>query len=162
MEQSHGLHGYLQCLATQWQFQKATILLIGGMAPRSICGLTGIFSLMSKFGGGSSVLTSSSPTRTELQATGFRFLFITLPPIRYIPQWPKKYYKLPLNQKGGVTYLFLALCKMFQMSQEVKLAMLKFLDVFMHNGVSRYTPENVLVVSEELLGGCKDLDVVKA
>ncbi len=40
--------------------------------------------------------------------------------------------------------------------------MLKFLDIFKHNGVSCYTDSNVLVVSEELLDVCKHLDVVKA
>jgi hypothetical protein len=74
----------------------------------------------------------------------------------------KKYDKLPLNQKGGVTYLFLTLCEMFQMSREVKEAMFKFLDIFKRNGVSRYTGENILVVSEEILGVCKRLDAIKA
>ena len=67
----------------------------------------------------------------------------------------KKYDKLPLNQKGGVTYLFLTLCEMFQMSRKVKEAMFKFLDIFKRNGVSHYTGNNVLVVSEEILGICK-------
>ena len=74
----------------------------------------------------------------------------------------KKYNKLPLNQKGGVTYLFLTLCEMFQMSRKVKEAMFKFLEIFKHNVVSRYTGENICVVSEEILGVCKRLDMVKA
>jgi hypothetical protein len=74
----------------------------------------------------------------------------------------KKYNKLNLNQKGRVTYLFLTLCKMFQMSREVKEAMYKFLDIFKQNRVTRYTGKNLLVVSKEILGVCKHLDVVKA
>jgi hypothetical protein len=49
---------------------------------------------------------------------------------------------------------------MFQMSREVKEAMLKFLDIFKRNGISKYTGENVLVASEEILGVCKRLDAV--
>ena len=67
----------------------------------------------------------------------------------------KKYDKLPLNQKGGVIYLFLTLCEIIQMSCEVKEAMFKFLDIFKQNGVSRYMVKNVLVVSKEILGVCK-------
>jgi hypothetical protein len=74
----------------------------------------------------------------------------------------KKYTKLPSNQKGGVTYLFLTLCEMFMMSREVKEAMTKFLDIFKRNGISRYTGENVLVASEEIIGVCKRLDAVNA
>ena len=51
---------------------------------------------------------------------------------------------------------------MFQISCKVKEAMFNFLDIFKRNGVSRYTGENVLVVSEEILGVCKWLDAVKA
>jgi hypothetical protein len=54
----------------------------------------------------------------------------------------KKYEKLPSNQKGGVIYLYLSLCEMFQMSREVEEAMYKFLDIFKRNGVARYTGEN--------------------
>lgn len=74
----------------------------------------------------------------------------------------KKYKKLPLNQQGGVMYLFLTLKEMFQMSREVKDAIFKFLDIFKRNGVSRYTGENVLVVAEEILGVCKRLDAVNS
>jgi len=48
------------------------------------------------------------------------------------------------------------------MSREVKEAMFKFLNIFKCNGVSRYTGKNMLVVSEEILGVCKWLDIVKA
>jgi hypothetical protein len=72
----------------------------------------------------------------------------------------KKYDKLHANQKGGVIYLFYTLNEMFQMSREVKEAMLKFLDIFKRNGISKYTGENVLVASEEILGVCKRLDAV--
>ena len=74
----------------------------------------------------------------------------------------KKYKKLPADQRGGPMYLWLTLCEMFHMSREVKDAMLKFLDIFKRNGVSRYTGENVLVVSEEIMGVCKRLDAAKA
>ena len=74
----------------------------------------------------------------------------------------KKYDKLPLNQKGGVSYLFLILNEIFQMSCEIEEAMYKFLDIFKQNDISWYSGENVLVVSEEILGVCKRLDVVKA
>ena len=73
-----------------------------------------------------------------------------------------KYNRLPLNQKGGVTYLFLTLYKMFQISFKVKEALFKFLDIFKPNGVSHYTGKNVFVVAEEILGICKRLDAVKA
>ena len=75
---------------------------------------------------------------------------------------PKKYDKLPLNQKGGDIYLFLTLCEIIQMSCEVKEAMFQFLDIFKQNRVTRYTGKNLLVVSKEILGVCKHLDVVKA
>ena len=74
----------------------------------------------------------------------------------------KKYEKLPLNQKGGVIYLYLTLQEMFQMSREVKEAMYKFLDIFKRQGVSRYIGESVLVASEEILAVCKRLDAVNA
>ena len=74
----------------------------------------------------------------------------------------KKNDKLPLNQKGGVTYLFLTLCEMLQMSRGDKEAMFKFLDIFRQNKVSCYTGKNVFMVSEEILGVCKLLDMVKA
>jgi hypothetical protein len=74
----------------------------------------------------------------------------------------KKYDKLPLNQKGGVVYLYLTLKEMFQMSREVKEAMFKFLDIFKRQGVSRYTGESVLVAWEEILAVCKRLDAVHA
>ena len=67
----------------------------------------------------------------------------------------KKYEKLPLNQKGGVIYLYLTLQEMFQ-------AMYKFLDIFKRQGVSRYIGESVLVASEEILAVCKRLDAVHA
>jgi hypothetical protein len=74
----------------------------------------------------------------------------------------KKYYKLPLNQKDGVIYLYLTLQEMFQMSREVKEAMYKFLDIFKRQGVSRHTGESVLVASEKILEVCKRLDAVHA
>lgn len=74
----------------------------------------------------------------------------------------KKYDRLPLNQKGGVVYLYLTLNEMFQMSREVKEAMYKFLDIFKRQGISRYTGESVLVASEEILAVCKRLDAVHA
>ena len=48
------------------------------------------------------------------------------------------------------------------MSCKVKEAMYKFLDIFNQNGISWYFGENVRVVSEEILGICMHLDVVKA
>ena len=74
----------------------------------------------------------------------------------------KKYEKLESTQKGGVIYLYLTLCEMFQMSREVEEAMFKFLDIFKRTGVSRFTGENVLVVQEEVTGVCKRLDSIGA
>ena len=47
------------------------------------------------------------------------------------------------------------------MSREVKDAMLFFLSLFKHKGVSRYVGENVLLASEEILGVCNRLDAGK-
>ena len=72
----------------------------------------------------------------------------------------KKYEKLDINQRGGVIYLYLTLCEMFQMSREVEEAMYKFIEIFKRTGISRYTGENVLVAQEEVQGVCKRLDVI--
>lgn len=74
----------------------------------------------------------------------------------------KKYDKLPSNQRGGVMYLYYTLCEMFQMSREVKDAMLAFLGIFKRKGVARYTGENIIVVEEEVIGICKRLASVGA
>ena len=74
----------------------------------------------------------------------------------------KKYEKLDGNQRGGVIYLYLTLCEMFQMSREVEEAMFKFIEIFKRSGVSRFTGENVLVVQEEVTGVCKRLDSIGA
>jgi hypothetical protein len=74
----------------------------------------------------------------------------------------KAYKKIPANQRGEVMYLYLTLCEMFQMSREVKEAMLNFLDLFKRKGIARYTGENVLEAVEEVLGVCKRLDSVNA
>lgn len=63
----------------------------------------------------------------------------------------KRYIKIPLEQRGGVTYLWYCLDEMFTMSREVRQAMLDFIDLFKRRGVSRYTGENILVVEEELM-----------
>ncbi len=73
----------------------------------------------------------------------------------------KKYDKIPANQRGGAVYLYLTLMEMFQMSREVKDAMLFFLSLFKRKGISRYVGENVLLASEEVLGVCKRLDAGK-
>jgi hypothetical protein len=74
----------------------------------------------------------------------------------------KRYERLPDAQLGGVIYLYYTLCEMFEMSREVKEAMLSFIEFFKKKGVARYTGENVLVVQEELLGVCRRLDAVGA
>jgi len=74
----------------------------------------------------------------------------------------KKYDRFPPDQKGGVSYLYLTLCEMFHMSREVKDAMIKFLEIFKKNGVSRHSGENVFVVEEELIGVTKRLNAVGA
>ena len=74
----------------------------------------------------------------------------------------KKYEKLDSNQRGGVIYLYLTLCEMFQMSREVEEAMFKFIEIFKRSGISRFTGENVLVVQEEVTGVCKRLDSIGA
>ena len=38
--------------------------------------------------------------------------------------------------------------------------MLTFLDLFKHKDVAQYTGENIMLISEELLGVCKWLDMV--
>ena len=70
--------------------------------------------------------------------------------------------KLPHTQQGIIIYLYYTLCKMFQMSKEVKETMLIFLDIFKKKGVTCYMVENALVVLEELLGVCRHLDAVGA
>jgi hypothetical protein len=57
-------------------------------------------------------------------------------------------------------YLYYTLCEMFEMSREVKEAMLSFLEFFKKKGVARYTGENILVVQEEVLGVCRRLHSV--
>ena len=75
----------------------------------------------------------------------------------------KKYDKLDKTCKGGLTYLYLTLCAMFQMNKDVKQAMLNFLDLFKKQGLARYTNgENVEQASEELIGVCHRLDAVNA
>jgi hypothetical protein len=74
----------------------------------------------------------------------------------------KKYKRLPDAQLGGVVYLYYTLCEMFEMSREVKEAMLSFLEFFKKKGVARYTGENILVVQEEVLGICSRLHSVGA
>ena len=74
----------------------------------------------------------------------------------------KRYDKLDVSQKGGVVYLYLTLCEMFQMSWEVEEAMHKFIEIFKRTGVSKYTGENLLVVQEQITGICKRLDSVGA
>jgi hypothetical protein len=73
----------------------------------------------------------------------------------------KKYDKLPDNQRGGAVYLYLTLMEMFQMSREVKDAMLTFIGLFKRKGIARYAGENVLLASEEIMGVCKRLDAGK-
>jgi hypothetical protein len=73
----------------------------------------------------------------------------------------KKYDKLPDNQRGGAVYLYLTLMEMFQMSREVKDAMLTFIGLFKRKGIARYPGENVLLASEEIMGVCKRLDAGK-
>jgi hypothetical protein len=74
----------------------------------------------------------------------------------------KKYNKVPPDQRGGIMYLYLTLCEMFQMSREVKEAMLTFLGIFKRKGVAQYTGENIIVVQEEIVGVCKRLASVGA
>jgi hypothetical protein len=74
----------------------------------------------------------------------------------------KKYTRIPKNQRGGVCYLYLSLCEMFQMSREVKDAMYTFLRLFRSKGIARYTGKNVLKASSEVLGICKRLEAANA
>ena len=62
----------------------------------------------------------------------------------------KRFTKIPLEQQGGITYLWYCLDEMFTMSREVRQAMLDFIALFKRRGVARYTGENVMVVEEEL------------
>ena len=55
----------------------------------------------------------------------------------------KKYGKLGKNTKGGVLYLYLTLCEMFQMSKEVKNSMLVLIKFFKKHGIAKYESENV-------------------
>ena len=74
----------------------------------------------------------------------------------------KRYDKLDVSQKGGVVYLYLTFCEMFQMSWEVEEAMHKFIEIFNRTGVSKYTRENLLAVQEQITGISKRLDSVGA
>ena len=62
----------------------------------------------------------------------------------------KKFTKIPVEQQGGITYLWYCLDEMFTMSREVRQAMLEFIALFKRRGVARYTGENILVIEEEL------------
>ena len=73
-----------------------------------------------------------------------------------------KYNKLRKNCKGGVVYTYLTLCEMFQMSKEIKQAMLSFLDRFHKLGIASYQGENILLASEEVLGVCRRLNSINA
>ena len=57
-------------------------------------------------------------------------------------------------------YTFLVLREMFLMSKDVKKAILNFIDLFKARGLTRYTGENVLRASEELLGVLKRLNSI--
>ena len=59
-------------------------------------------------------------------------------------------------------YTFLVLREMFLMSKDVKKAILNFVDLFKARGLTRYTGENMLMASEELLGVLKRLNSIKA
>ena len=59
-------------------------------------------------------------------------------------------------------YTFLVLREMFLMSKDVKKAILNFIDLFKARGLTRYTGENVLRASEELLGVLKRLNSIRA
>ena len=74
----------------------------------------------------------------------------------------KKYDKLDVSQKGGVVYLYITLCEMFQMSREVEEAMHKFIELFKRTGVSKYVRKNLLIMQEQVTGVCKRLDSVGA
>jgi hypothetical protein len=74
----------------------------------------------------------------------------------------KKYNKTEKTSRGGIMYLFLTLCEMFQMSKEIKLAMISFIEYSKKKGIATYSGENVLIASKELLGVCKRLDAVSA
>ena len=62
-----------------------------------------------------------------------------------------KYSKLRKNCKGGVVYIYLTLREMFQMSKEIRQAILSFLDRFHRIGIASYTGKNVLLASDEVL-----------
>jgi len=51
----------------------------------------------------------------------------------------KKFTKIPLEQQGGVTYLWYCLDEMFTMSREVRQAMLNFIALFKRRGMAQYT-----------------------
>ena len=73
----------------------------------------------------------------------------------------KRYDKLDVSKKGGVVYLYLTLCEMFQMLWEVEEAMHKFIEIFKRTGVSKYTRENLLVVQEKSLGFANGLTLLE-
>ena len=57
----------------------------------------------------------------------------------------KKYNKLDLSVRGGVIYLFFTLTAMFKVSQDIKQAMLNYLDYFKNQGLARVVrDENIL------------------
>ena len=67
-----------------------------------------------------------------------------------------------LLQKGGVVYLYLTLCEMFQMSWEVEEAMHKFNELFKRTDVSKYVGGKLPIDQEQVTGVYKRLDSVKA
>ena len=71
-----------------------------------------------------------------------------------------KYSKVDSDSRGGAMYLFLTLCKMFLISKEINVSMVRFIDIFKRGGSATYCGENGLVAAEELLGFCKCLNAV--
>ena len=61
-----------------------------------------------------------------------------------------------------MTYTYLVLCEMFEISREVKASMFDFIQFFKRMGIAHYPGENVLVASNGLLRVCKSLDVKDA
>ena len=72
----------------------------------------------------------------------------------------KKYTKLPVNQQGGVVYLWMLLTSMFVMSREVREACREAIKVWGQKGVTVYPGENFFVAQEEIIGIATRLNTV--
>ena len=72
----------------------------------------------------------------------------------------RDYAKLPVNQQGGVVYLWLLLTSMFVMTREVQEACREAIRAWGQKGATVYPGENFFSAQEEIIGIAKRLNTV--